>query len=99
MLKDITKVAIYVRGLENAGLNANQMPLANLNREDLLEARKHLSKIGKYLPQLEEFGTIDDHRVARMSEKDKNAVISLREKVWYYSSRFYELIPQEQYID
>jgi hypothetical protein len=34
-----------------------------------------------------------------LSEEEKNEVIKLREKIWYHSSRFYELVPHEEFKD
>lgn len=70
------------------------MPFSNINREDLIKARDCLSKINKYLPDLLKFGNLEN---AKLNEKEKEEVIKLWEKIWYYSSRFYELIPHEEF--
>jgi hypothetical protein len=51
-------------------------------------------KISNYLPELEGYGDLEH---VKLNEGDKNKVISLREKIWYHSSRFYELIPHEEF--
>ena len=31
------------------------------------------------------------------AENERNQLLSLREKMWYHSSRFYEFIPHEEF--
>lgn len=96
VLNDITKVTTYVRSIKNQGINIKQMDFENINWEDLIKARESLQKINWDLPLLLKFGNLNE---VILSEEEKNEVIKLREKIWYHSSRFYELVPHEEFKD
>lgn len=92
-LKEMTQVAMYVKGLRDSGINVKQMPFSNINRDDLLKARKSLTKLREVLEELEPL----ELRLNRFNQENKDKIISLREKWYYHSSRFYELIPHEEF--
>lgn len=93
ILREITQVAMYVKGIKNAGVDTDQMPFSNINRKDLLKARESLTKLREILEELEPL----EAQLNRFNKDGKDKVVALREKCWYHSSRFYEMIPHEQF--
>ena len=94
ILREITQVAMYVKGIKNSGIDTDQMPFSNINRNDLLKARESLMRLREILEELEPLeGNLNRFNKGELSNK----IISLREKCWYHSSRFYEMIPHEQF--
>jgi hypothetical protein len=67
------------------------MPFSNLNRKNLYSALEILEKLQKTITKLEE------NNYNLYSEKDRDMVLGLREKMWYLSSRFYEIVPHEEF--
>lgn len=93
IMREMTQVAMYVKGLQNSGIDAEQMPFSDINRNDLLKARESLTKLREILEELEPM----EAQLNRFNKEGKDKIVALREKMWYHSSRFYELIPHEQY--
>lgn len=93
IMREMTQVAMYVKGLQNSGIDAEQMPFSDINRSDLLKARESLTKLREILEELEPM----EAQLNRFNKDGKDKIVALREKMWYHSSRFYELIPHEQY--
>ena len=93
ILREITQVAMYVKGIKNSGIDTDQMPFSNINRNDLLKARESLMRLREILEELEPL----ESNLNRFNRDGKDKIISLREKMWYHSSRFYEMIPHEQF--
>ena len=93
ILREITQIAMYVKGIKNSGIDTDQMPFSNINRKDLLKARESLTKLREILEELEPL----EAQLNRYNKDGKDKVVALREKCWYHSSRFYEMIPHEQF--
>ena len=93
IMREITQVSMYVKGLKNAGLDMNQMKFSNINRNDLQKARESLTKLREILEELEPM----EANLNRFQQNNKDKIVSLREKMWYHSSRFYEMIPHEEF--
>ena len=93
IMREITQVAMYVKGIKNQGIDIGQMPFSNINRKDLMKARESLTKLREILEELEPL----EARLNRFNKEGKDKVVALREKMWYHSSRFYEMVPHEQF--
>jgi predicted DNA-binding WGR domain protein len=93
ILREITQVSMYVKGIKDSGIDTDQMPFSNINRNDLLKARESLTNLREILEELEPMET----QLNRFSKENKDQIVALREKMWYHSSRFYEMIPHEQF--
>ena len=53
IMREITQVAMYVKGIKNQGIDIGQMPFSNINRTDLLKARESLTRLREILEELE----------------------------------------------
>ena len=91
ILKEICDVNTYLKALQQSGIDLKAMPFSNLDRKNLYDAVEVLQKLQKTLEKLE-------HMNPRpYAENERNKLLSLREKMWYLSSRFYEFIPHEEF--
>ena len=73
-MKEITQVAMYVKGLRDSDINIKQMPFINISRNDLLKARKCMTRLKKIFKELEPM----EARFNRFNKekKDKNYSIA-----------------------
>ena len=67
------------------------MPFSNLDRKNLHDAQDVLIRLQKTLEKLEGINP------RPYAENERNKLLSLREKMWFLSSRFYEFIPHEEF--
>ena len=91
MLREICDVETYLRALKASGVDPKAMSFSNLDRKNLYEALEILEKLQKTLTKLEGMNP------RPYAEAEKMKLLSLREKMWYLSSRFYEFIPHEEF--
>ena len=91
MMKEICDVTTYLKALQNSGIDPKAMPFSNLDRKNLYDALEVLQKLSKILEKLENMNP------RPYAENERNKLLSLREKMWFHSSRFYEFIPHEEF--
>ncbi len=90
-MREICDVNTYLKALQNSGVDAKAMPFSNLYRKNLYDALEVLQKLEKVLAKLENLNP------RPYAENERNTLLSLREKMWFLSSRFYEYIPHEEF--
>lgn len=91
VLREICNVNTYLKALQNSGVDPKAMPFSNIERKNLYNAMEMLQKLEQTLKKLENMNP------RPYAEAERNQLLSLREKMWYLSSRFYEFIPHEEF--
>jgi len=91
VLRDICDVNTFLKALKNAGVDAKAMPFSNLHRKNLYDALEVLTKLEKTLDKLQ------DMNPRPYVDAERQKLLSLREKMWFLSGRFYESIPHEEF--
>ena len=74
----------------NLGASGNSLPLTSLDKSHLLEAKQILLEIADIIQQIQE-------EMKDFKKADINNILVLRETIASKSSRYYELVPSNQY--
>lgn len=90
-MREICDVSSYLKALAKSGIDMKAMPFSSINRKNLYESLEILEKLAKVLIKIEGMNP------RPYGENERNKLQALREKVWYLSSRFYEVIPHEEF--
>lgn len=86
LLEEIANVTMYQRAVRNQGIDQDQMPISNLKKETLIDAKALLQELKKTITQL-------DQERAKYRDANYDLVQELRVKISDLSSKYFELIP------
>lgn len=90
LFKLIVNIALYEKTMASFGIDVQQLPISRLKNETLNECRSLLEKLEGIIKELAD-------EMAKGSEAKNDRLEQLYDECNELSSRYYELLPQEQY--
>lgn len=86
LIEEIANVTMYQRAVSSQGIDKDQMPISNLKKETLQDAKDILKELKAMITQL-------DAERAKYAQANYELVQELRGKISDQSSKYFELIP------